>query len=218
MRIDYAIRQHEQWYRGDGAYGDGPRFHWDFYNSYVIQPMLLDAASVVCDGGAASVRNCLPLPAWRDLLPVFAARAARYAGVQERLIGVDGSFPVLGRSIAYRCGAFQHLAQMALQHRLPPELSPARARCALAAVIHRTMEAPGTFDENGWLRIGLAGHQPALGEPYISTGSLYLCSTAFLPLGLPATDPFWAAPDEPWTSVRVWDLGENIGADHALHD
>ncbi len=26
LRIDYAIRQHEQWYEGDGAYGDGPDF------------------------------------------------------------------------------------------------------------------------------------------------------------------------------------------------
>ncbi|HLS90581.1 MAG TPA: DUF2264 domain-containing protein, partial [Limnochordia bacterium] len=33
MRVDYALRQHEQWYLGDGVYGDGPRFHWDYYNS-----------------------------------------------------------------------------------------------------------------------------------------------------------------------------------------
>src|SRR5690606_10990986 len=24
MRVDYALRQHEQWYLGDGAYADGP--------------------------------------------------------------------------------------------------------------------------------------------------------------------------------------------------
>src|SRR5438046_7627924 len=29
MRVDYALRQHEQWYKGDGVYGDGPSFHWD---------------------------------------------------------------------------------------------------------------------------------------------------------------------------------------------
>jgi len=28
----------------------------------------------------------------------------------------------------------------------------------------------------------LVGHQPHLAEPYISTGSLYLCTVAFLPL------------------------------------
>ena len=42
MRIDYAIRQHEQWYKGDGHYGDGPDFHADYYNSFVIHPMLVD--------------------------------------------------------------------------------------------------------------------------------------------------------------------------------
>lgn len=29
-------------YKGDGAYGDGKMFHWDYYNSYVMQPMLID--------------------------------------------------------------------------------------------------------------------------------------------------------------------------------
>ena len=42
MRIDYAVREHQEWYVGDGLYGDGPQFHWDYYNSFVIQPMLLD--------------------------------------------------------------------------------------------------------------------------------------------------------------------------------
>src|SRR5262249_51641081 len=41
-RVDYALRQHDEWYKGDGIYGDGPSFHWDYYNSFVIQPMLLD--------------------------------------------------------------------------------------------------------------------------------------------------------------------------------
>ena len=52
MRIDYALRQHQQWYKGDGVYGDGPQFHWDYYNSFVIQPMLID----VCAPGAHAHR------------------------------------------------------------------------------------------------------------------------------------------------------------------
>ena len=42
MRIDYAIRAAPAVVRGRRPYGDGPRFHWDYYNSFVIQPMLLD--------------------------------------------------------------------------------------------------------------------------------------------------------------------------------
>ena len=129
----------------------------------------------------------------------------------------DGSFPAIGRSIAYRCGAFHLLAQLALRRELPEGVSPAQARGALGAVIRRTLTAPETFDANGWLRIGLAGHQPGIGERYISTGSLYLCATAFLPLGLTPSEPFWASPPEPFTAQRVWS-GQAVPIDHAIQN
>jgi hypothetical protein len=88
-------------------------------------------------------------------------------------------------------------------------------RSALTAVIRRVMQARDTFDAQGWLRIGLYGSQPDLAESYISTGSLYLCTTVFLPLGLPASDPFWADPPARWTAQRIWS-GESLPADHAL--
>jgi len=204
-RVDYALRQHEQWYKGDGAYGDGPEFHWDYYNSFVIHQMLVDVLDAC---GAES-------PAWTDLAARERARAARFAAVQERLIAADGSFPPIGRSIAYRCGAFHALAQAALRRRLPEGISPAQARGALTAVIRRSMEAPDTFDADGWLRIGFCGHQPAIGETYISTGSLYLCSVALLPLGLPPSDDFWSAPPQPWTAAKAWS-GQPFPIDHAL--
>ena len=205
VRVDYALRQHEQWYKGDGTYGDGPVFHWDYYNSFVIQPMLLDVLDVC---GAAS-------PAWEAMKETVRARARRYAAIQERLVAPDGSFPPVGRSLAYRCGAFQLLAQMALRQDLPAEVAPAQARGALTAVIRRTMEAPGTFDREGWLTIGFCGHQPGVGERYISTGSVYLCAVALLPLGLPPDDPFWSAPAVPWTSQRAFS-GQPFPIDKAL--
>jgi hypothetical protein len=204
-RVDYALRQHDQWYKGDGVYGDGPTFHWDYYNSFVIQPMLLDVLDVCRD----------EMPAWKDLATRVEPRARRYAAILERLIAPDGSFPPIGRSIAYRFGAFQLLAQMALRKALPEEVSPAQVRGALTAIIRRSIEAPGTFDADGWLRIGFCGHQPGVGETYISTGSLYLCAVGLLPLGLPASDPFWSAPPEPWTSVRAWS-GQPFPLDHAI--
>ena len=205
MRMDYAIRQHQAWYKGDGAYGDGPDFHWDYYNSYVIQPMLLDVVGTLVD--AKKERP--------ELLDTLRARARRYAVVQERLVGPDGSFAAFGRSLAYRCGAFQHLAQLSLQQQLPAELPPGQVRSALTAVIRRTLEPRGTFDARGWLQIGLCGHQPGLGEGYISTGSLYLCTTAFLPLGLPATDAFWTSPGQDWTARKIWS-GQDVKTDHAI--
>ena len=205
MRVDYALRQHEQWYKGDGAYGDGPEFHWDYYNSFVIHPMLLDVLDACAD----------EQPAWKALASRVEQRARRYAAVLERLISPDGSFPPVGRSLAYRCGAFHLLAQAAVQRRLPEGLRPAQVRGALSAVIRRTMEAPATFDAGGWLRLGFCGHQPGIAERYISTGSLYLCAVALLPLGLPAANPFWADPPEPWTSVRAFS-GQPFPIDRAL--
>ncbi|OUJ76282.1 DUF2264 domain-containing protein [Hymenobacter crusticola] len=205
MRMDYAIKEHLTWYKGDGTYGDGPDFHWDYYNSYVIQPMLLDVVGTLVAAGKES----------KELLERLRARARRYAVVQERLVGPDGSFAAFGRSLAYRCGAFQHLAQVALQQQLPPELPAGQVRSALTAVIRRTMEPKGTFDAKGWLQIGLCGHQPSIGESYISTGSLYLCTSAFLTLGLPASDAFWASPAQDWTAKKIWS-GQDVKTDHAL--
>jgi len=157
------------------------------------------------------------ISAWKELVPKAHERARRYGAILERLVAPDGSFPALGRSIAYRCGAFHLLAQLALRRDLPEGVSPAQGRGALGAVIRRTLTAPDTFDANGWLRIGLAGHQPAIGERYISTGSLYLCAAAFLPLGLAPSEPFWAAPAEPYTAQRVW-TGQPFPIDHAIEN
>ncbi|MGA2538933.1 MAG: DUF2264 domain-containing protein, partial [Terracidiphilus sp.] len=135
--------------------------------------------------------------------------------IQERSISSNGEFPVLGRSITYRGGAFHLLADVASRHLLPPGISPAAVRCALTAVQQRTLNAAGTFSPEGWLQIGLAGHQPSLGERYISTGSLYLCSAAWLPLGLNAADPFWSGAAANWTQKSVWS-GQDALPDHAI--
>ena len=206
MRIDYALRQHEQWYLGDGTYGDGPNYHADYYNSYVIHPMLSDILGAVAHHDAA----------WAQMHARQQERLARAAVIQERMIAPDGSWPVLGRSMAYRCGAFQTLAQSALQHVLPHSLRPSQVRCALSAAIERSLGPDACWRPDGFLRIGLAGHQPSLGEHYITTGSLYLASLVLLPLGLSPEDPFWADTDEPWTSVRAFELAEDMDADHAL--
>jgi hypothetical protein len=206
VRIDYGIREFsEHWYTGDGMFSDGMQFHQDYYNSYVIQPYLATILETI-----RKKRNT-----YNAFLPRFDRISQRYAEIQERLINTDGSFPVMGRSIVYRGGAFHHLSDMSLRKKLPTSLKPAQVRSALLAVIRKTMDAPANFNAEGWLNIGLNGYQPGLAEVYITTGSLYLCCTIFLPLGLPDTDEFWMAPPEPWTSVKVWN-GQNAPADHAL--
>ncbi|MCW3110448.1 MAG: hypothetical protein JWQ09_4954 [Segetibacter sp.] len=207
IRIEYGVREFaNHWYVGDGMFSDGMNFAMDYYNSYVIQPYLATIVEIVNS----------KTKAYASFAPKLDKINKRYAEIQERMISADGSYPALGRSIVYRGGAFQHLADMALRKQLPPSLKPAQVRGALTAVIKKTLNAPGTFDKEGWLTIGLGGNQPDLADVYNTTGSLYLCTTIFLPLGLPETDDFWSSPAQPWTAVKIWS-GQDAPGDHALH-
>lgn len=203
-RIEYGVRMFQKWYVGDGTYGDGERFRWDYYNSFVIQPMLLDILGTMREVRAD----------YEDLYQTFRKRASRYAAIQEQMIGPDGTYMVIGRSVSYRFGAFQALAQAALMENLPKQLSNGQVCAALTAVLHKVMEHPQMFDENGWLNPGVYGNQPGLAEDYICVGSLYLCMAVFLPLGLPITHPFWQEQEQDWTAKKIWS-GVDVQVDHA---
>ena len=85
--------------------------------------MLIDVLAVCRD----------EMPAWKEIEGRVRERAARYAAIQERLISPEGTFPAIGRSLAYRFGAFHLLAQSALRRALPEGVSPAQVRGALTA-------------------------------------------------------------------------------------
>ncbi|MFI3295629.1 MAG: DUF2264 domain-containing protein, partial [Rikenellaceae bacterium] len=204
MRIDYAVKSHQSWYKGDGIYGDGVDFHWDYYNSFVIQPMLVDIAMILQSKKLLSDSEC----------ETIYGRSTRYAEVLERMISPEGTYPAIGRSLVYRFGAFQTLSQMALLGRLPKSVSGAQVRSALTALIERQMNAQGTF-RDGWLTMGFCGSQIGVGEVYTCTGSVYLCSVGLLALGLSADDEFWSSDYAPWTQVKAWS-GEEFPIDHSI--
>jgi hypothetical protein len=197
FRVDLAIRKTNEWYAGDGWHTDGPRFALDYYNAYVIHPMLLDIA----DHWAGHPDARLATP---KLAADALRRAQRHAAHLERLISPEGAYPPLGRSVTYRLAAFQPLAQLALQDRLPDDLAPAQIRCALTAVMRRMFAGDANFDENNFLHLGFTGHQPEIADVYTNTGSLYITSLAFLPLGLAPAHPFWSSPPAGWTSLNAW--------------
>lgn len=204
MRIEYALSKHFEWYKGDGAYGDGDAFHWDYYNSFVIQPMLEEVS-----------RTAEPLIGDKRYRAQFVKSLMRYCEVLERMIAPDGSYPCMGRSIAYRTGAFHALAHAALSGHLPASLPPGQVRRALSLALRKMLSSQELFDPNGFLQKGLLGCQPRLAEPYINTGSLYLCSTIFLPLGLSPDDAFWTDAEQPTTWEKAWS-GVNLPGDHAI--
>ncbi|KLT64158.1 hypothetical protein AB669_18975 [Pedobacter sp. BMA] len=204
MRVDYALQQLEQWYVGDGMYTDGTSFAYDYYNSYVIHPYLAAISSVI--GKKTNAYN--------SMFEKIKKRNDRYAIIQERLINSDGTYPATGRSIVYRGAAFHHLADVAWRKALPKQLSPEQVRCALTAVIRKTLESPSTY-QNGWLTIGLYGEQPDMGDFYNNQGSPYISSNIFLPLGLPENDPFWANPAAKWSAQKIWS-GADFPNDHSV--
>ncbi len=206
MRVDYALRQLEQWYVGDGMYKDGSHFAYDYYNSYVIHPYLGAIMDVVKE----------KTNIYDKMFEDINARNRRYAIILERLINSDGSFPPSGRSIIYRAAAFHHLADMALKRKLPKELQPGQVRAALTAVLHKITESPTTYNE-GWLTIGLYGEQLGLGDSYNNQGSPYLTTAVFLPLGLPQDDPFWNSPAISWSAKKIWS-GESGSKDYKMRE
>lgn len=205
MRVDVAIRKFEEWYVGDGWYADGSRFAYDYYNGFVIHPMLLDVLRVNARYDKPTVeRHATALK-----------RMQRYGVEQERMISPEGTYAPVGRSITYRSGAFQALAQLALQDQLPEGVSRGQVRAALGAVHRRIYTHPGTFDAKGWLTLGFVGHQPRVADYYTSTGSVFMATLSFLPLGLPADHAFWTEPAQPWTSQLAW-AGESFRKDYKV--
>lgn len=199
LRVALAIRKLEEWYVGDGWYSDGPQFHFDYYNGFVIHPMLVGVIEAL-----AAAKVSLPGFSPPELLDRAMKRMQRFGEHLERMIGPDGAFPPIGRSATYRTAAFQPLGLLALRKRLSESLPEGQVRAALNAAQRRIFAEPSNFDGNGYLTIGFAGHQPALGDSYSNSGSMYIVSESFLPLGLPPEDSYWTAPPLPWTMKRAY--------------
>ncbi len=205
--IAHAVSRLELWYVGDGWYSDGHRFRTDYYNSYVMHPMLFDVLTVLEQTGTRLEGVSLDLK-------TEVGRLQRYCEILERLIGPDGSFPPIGRSLTYRTGAFQALALAAWKGLLPSSLPKAQVRAALAAVHRRVFADPAIFTADGFLQLGIAGHQPGVAEFYGNNGSAYLTANGLLMLGIPAGDPFWTDPALDWTARRAF-AGEPVPRDAA---
>lgn len=204
-RIQFSLNKMKEWYVGDSWYSDGSKFSMDYYNSYVIHPMLVDLLRITIKQKKTSQVDY-------DLAVKRMVRQAEYL---ERVIAPDGTYPVYGRSITYRTAAFQVLAQVALMEKLPEWVVPAQVRCALSKVMHNMYDGDQNFDKSGWLVLGFNGHQPTVADQYTSTGSLYMATLGFLTLGLPADNRFWTDAPAPWTSVKAWQ-GQPIKKDYKV--
>jgi len=192
--LDLAVRKMDEWYLGDGWYSDGTEYSLDYYNSYVMHPMLVEILETAQNKNIyTSIKFDLAL-----------RRMQRYNQLLERLISPEATFPAIGRSMTYRMGAFQTLGLSAWKYELPATMTNGQVRNALTSVMKRMFSMEGNFTKDGFLQLGFVGYQPDLADYYTNTGSLYITSLGFLPLGLPADHNFWTSPAEEWTSLKAW--------------
>lgn len=199
MRMHVAIRKINEWYIGDGWIKDGEAFHFDYYNSFVMYPMLLEVLEVM---EKANVPFWNGKPA--DLHAQALKRMQRYSEHLERFVSPEGTFPPIGRSLTYRTAAFQPLALLAWRKQLPQSLPEGQVRAVLHAVHKTVWTAPDNFNQDGYLTIGFVGHQPELGDWYSNNGSMYIASAGLLALGLPESDSYWTAPAQDWTQKKAF--------------
>lgn len=194
-RLLYGVNRFmNNWYCGDGHYSDGNFYHFDYYNSFVIHPMLTEILLILNKHGLCD----------ENFLNIQLTRLKQYSSQLERLISPEGTYPIIGRSMTYRTGVFHALGQSCLLGLYDDKIKPEQVRSALTHVIKRQFCENNNFNADGWLTLGFNGNQKNLSEQYINTGSLYLCSTIFLPLGLSNKDRFWSGPYEDWTSLKGW--------------
>lgn len=204
-RVTIARNKIREWYVGDSWYSDGSKFSMDYYNDYVIHPMLTDMLKVLVDKKKAEQAE------YDEALK----RMIRHSEFSERMISPEGHYPAFGRSITYRTAAFQTLSQVALMEKLPDFIKPAQVRSALTKVFRNMFEGNQNFNGEGWLVLGFNGHQPEVADYYTSTGSLYMATLGFLALGLPADNKFWTDPAADWTGKKAWG-GQPIKKDYKV--
>ncbi|MBN3662882.1 MAG: DUF2264 domain-containing protein [Ornithobacterium rhinotracheale] len=192
--LEVATRKINEWYVGDGFYSDGKEFSLDYYNAYVIHPMLVEDLEIM---ERNKVRGAISF----DLA---FRRMQRYNILIERMISPEATYPPFGRSVTYRMATFQTLALAAWKYKLPEPLTNGQVRNALTSVMKRLFSGNDNFNKAGFLNLGFLGSHPNLADYYSNNGSMYMTSLVFLPLGLPADHDFWTAPNQEWTSQKAW--------------
>ncbi|MBR3066955.1 MAG: DUF2264 domain-containing protein [Prevotella sp.] len=216
-RVHVGVNKMEEWYVGDGWYSDGQAFAFDYYNSFVIQPMYQEVVDVIRQQKGDAYRllhRVGPNDGGKRRAEQILQRMQKFAVILERFISPEGTFPVFGRSIPYRMATMQPLALLAWKQQLPKELHEGQVRAALTAVMHRMFDHRSNYNSGGFLTIGFVGNEAQTPvDSYTNNGSLYMASLAFMPLGLPADASFWTAPAEKWTSKKAWE-GDDFPKDH----
>jgi hypothetical protein len=177
------------------------------YRGYLVQPMVVMILQI-----AERKRNQLAA-----YLPEVLERGRRTTASLEERISADGALPVVGPSSAHRFAAYFQLSNGALDGQLDSSVAPSAVRSAVTTAARRMLESPVLVDDEGWLQPDPTTYGARADEPFYTGGSLYVCLTGLVHLGLPETDPFWSDAPVDWTARRQMTAGGPHSAEPAAH-
>jgi hypothetical protein len=180
-----------QHYRGDGWYNDAPAY--DYYSMWAFQ---------------------MYGPFWAEFFgkKYYPEHARKFMDNLRDLkdnypylFGGDGKMIMWGRSMSYRIASivpFQILSWLD-----DPTVNYGWARRISSSVLLQFFQHP-EFMEDGVPTLGFYGaFEPAV-QPYSCRGSVYWMGKAFIPLILPADDPFWTAVENEGAWKKEMKKGE----------
>ncbi|HEU4632281.1 MAG TPA: DUF2264 domain-containing protein [Gemmatimonadaceae bacterium] len=168
----------------DGWYSDSPTIPiYDFYNFWTFGNFPLIWSGIIGER----------YPKWDA---TFKARARLFLQKAPYFFAPDGSQPWFGRSLLYRWAALSPLLLGYRQGVWPH--SPGLLRRIVRTNLDYHWQL-GAFDpETAKLRETFSAEgTPAVRDFYIDNGSPYWATLGMLLYAIPATDPFWTAPEEP---------------------
>lgn len=167
---------------GNGWYSDGATAQRDYYIPWAMHFYALVYAALAADQDPARAAR-------------FRQRAADFAPGFRHWFAADGAAVPFGRSLTYR------FAQGAFWGALPYAGVDSVPRGEVKGLLLRHLrwwrERSARTSPEGLLTIGYGYPQPGVAEQYNGPASPYWAMKAFLPLALPATDPFWTADELP---------------------
>jgi hypothetical protein len=193
-KIYQNLEQFDKLYIGDGWYSDGKSFMFNYYNSFVIYPFLLQ----------------IHLELKHPKLKIIIERMQLQTIFLEKFIHPDGTFPIFGRSPVYRLACFNCLTYLIYYNLLPKELNYGNIRELLTKIIINFFEGNQNFTKENYLTLGFNGNQKEIANNYSNTGSCYLTLIPFMVLNLEDNHPFWKENKEKEKEKSSWEKFWNL--------
>ncbi|KAH7073370.1 hypothetical protein FB567DRAFT_198425 [Paraphoma chrysanthemicola] len=187
-RLEADIKQLNSFYRGDGWSNDGPEHYrqMDYYSgSFAIQYLQLLYSKLAADIDPTQAAE-------------YKKRAQLYALDFVHYFDSEGRAITFGRSLTYRWAMAAFWAAVAFADvELPAPLTWGVVKGIWLRNLRWWTTQHDIFQSNGMLTVGFSYPNTYLAENYNSPGSPYWCMLSFACLAMPASHPFWSAPEEP---------------------